>query len=137
MHDPVDHPNHYTNGNIETIDYIQDTLTSDEFRGYIKGNVLKYVSRERYKGGLEDIRKAIWYLNRYVESVEKTNDIASIADALTPLSTKPIVPDGMDAQNQLRQRTLSERLNNENMTIKEFERLMADRDYSPEIDGYS
>ncbi|MCF1614642.1 DUF3310 domain-containing protein [Tetragenococcus koreensis] len=61
MSDNVNHPNHYQ-GDIETIDYIKDKLTDEEFRGFIKGNVLKYVSREGLKNGDEDLKKANWYL---------------------------------------------------------------------------
>lgn len=65
--DPVNHPVHYTQGGIETIDAIEAALTADEFRGYCKGNALKYVWRERHKGQNESIKKAIWYLNRLVD----------------------------------------------------------------------
>ncbi len=64
--DPVNHPVHYTQGGIETIDAIEAALTAEEFRGYCKGNALKYVWRERHKGQNESIKKAIWYLNRLV-----------------------------------------------------------------------
>jgi hypothetical protein len=64
--DPVNHPPHYTQGGIETIDAIEAALTAEEFRGYCKGNALKYVWRERHKGQNESIKKAIWYLNRLV-----------------------------------------------------------------------
>jgi len=63
MDDKVNHPNHYKSGAIEVIDYIKDQLTPDEFRGYIKGNLLKYISRERHKNGDEDLKKAQFYLN--------------------------------------------------------------------------
>lgn len=62
MSDNVMHPSHYTNGEIEVIDYIRDKLTGDEFIGYCTGNVIKYVSRWRLKGGLEDLKKAEVYL---------------------------------------------------------------------------
>ena len=65
--DPVNHPVHYTQGGIETIDAIEAALTAEEFRGYCKGNALKYVWRERHKGQNESIKKAIWYLNRLVD----------------------------------------------------------------------
>lgn len=71
MHEEVDHPEHYLEGNIETYDYIKAKLTPDELRGYIKGNLLRYVSRERYKGGTKDLRKIQWYLNRYLEDLER------------------------------------------------------------------
>lgn len=61
--DKVNHPNHYTSGKIEVIDFIKDQLTDEEFRGYIKGNLLKYISRERHKNGDEDLKKAQFYLN--------------------------------------------------------------------------
>lgn len=64
--DPVNHPSHYTAGGIETIDAIEAALTAEEFRGYCKGNALKYVWREKHKGQNESLRKAIWYLNRLV-----------------------------------------------------------------------
>lgn len=64
MTDNVNKPKHYTSGSIETIDYIESTLTREEFAGFCKGNALKYVSRERLKNGLEDLLKANWYLNR-------------------------------------------------------------------------
>lgn len=63
MSDPVSNPDHYQ-GEIECIDAIQAALTAEEFRGFCKGNVLKYVWRERRKGGDESLRKAMWYLSR-------------------------------------------------------------------------
>ena len=48
--DNVNHPAHYTQGSIECIDAIEAALTPEEFRGYCKGNALKYLWRERSKG---------------------------------------------------------------------------------------
>lgn len=62
LQDAVNSPSHYTSGEVETIDYIQDKLNDTEFDGYCKGNALKYVSRASLKNGEEDIKKAIWYL---------------------------------------------------------------------------
>jgi hypothetical protein len=42
-------------------------LTQDEFRGYLRGNVFKYKWRFREKGGVEDLRKARWYLDRLIK----------------------------------------------------------------------
>lgn len=65
--DMVNHPAHYKVGGIEAIDYIQAKLTREEFSGYCKGNALKYISRANHKkDATEDLRKAIWYLNRLV-----------------------------------------------------------------------
>lgn len=66
--DNVNSPAHYTQGGIETIDYIRAKLTPEEFVGYCKGNVLKYVSRAQHKGGLEDLRKAGKYIEFAVKS---------------------------------------------------------------------
>jgi len=60
--DMVNHPPHYTAGGIECINAIQAALTPDEWRGFLKGQVLKYTWRERLKGGQEDIGKAAFYL---------------------------------------------------------------------------
>lgn len=67
--DNVNHPSHYTQGKIETIDYIRDVLTPEGFQGYCLGNLLKYVSRYRFKNGLEDLRKGAVYLNWGIESM--------------------------------------------------------------------
>lgn len=63
-------PNHYIFGGIETIEYLKAKMTADEFRGFLKGNVLKYVSRESKKNGLEDLKKAKWYLDKLIEVIE-------------------------------------------------------------------
>ena len=68
--DKVNHPSHYTFGNIEVIDYIRDKMTPDEFQGYCMGNILKYVSRHKHKAGVEDLKKAQVYLGWLIESEE-------------------------------------------------------------------
>ena len=63
--DAVNHPPHYKDGGIETIDYIEAKRL-----GYHLGNAVKYISRAGKKGtnqGLEDLKKAQWYLNRAIE----------------------------------------------------------------------
>tara|TARA_R100001015_G_C4631920_1_gene194854 strand:- start:1095 stop:1337 length:243 start_codon:yes stop_codon:yes gene_type:complete len=71
--DPVNHPAHYTaDGGIECIDAIEATLTPEEFRGYLRGQVIKYVWRCNYKGKrLEDLEKAEWYLKKYINILKK------------------------------------------------------------------
>lgn len=74
MNDNVNHPSHYTDGNIEVIDYIRDKLTREEFVGYCKGNALKYISRHGKKAAAspgEDLKKAVVYLNWAVEAEEE------------------------------------------------------------------
>ena len=70
--DPVNSPDHYTSGGIETIDYMAAKLTSGEFRGYLKGNIIKYVSRSGKKDDdLTDLKKAQWYLNKLIDVLTK------------------------------------------------------------------
>ena len=64
--DLVNAPPHYRQGDIECIDAIRAMLTPEEFRGFVKGNVVKYCWRERHKGGDESLAKADWYLGRLV-----------------------------------------------------------------------
>ena len=66
----VNDPPHYNGGSIECIEAIQAALTPTEFRGYCKGNNLKYTWRENYKGKNQDLRKAAWYLDRLLESID-------------------------------------------------------------------
>lgn len=63
MADAVNHPQHYTKGGVECIDAIKASMTAEAFAGYCKGNVLKYLWRYESKGGVEDLDKALVYLN--------------------------------------------------------------------------
>jgi len=66
----VNHPTHYNTLPVETIDSIKSHMQAEEFRGYLVGNVLKYVGRYQYKGmPLKDLNKAAWYLNKLIEEV--------------------------------------------------------------------
>ena len=71
--DVVNHPSHYTQGGIECIDAIKAALGKDGFNYYLSGNILKYVWRYRFKNGIEDLKKAQFYLNCIIESLEKDN----------------------------------------------------------------
>lgn len=63
--DVINHPSHYTRGKIEVIDFIEDQQLP-----YHLGNVIKYIARAWYKGDkLEDLKKARWYLDRYIKGV--------------------------------------------------------------------
>lgn len=69
QNDNVNHPAHYTDGKIEVIDFIED-----KHLGYHLGNAVKYISRAGKKDPektCEDLRKAVWYLNRYIEKQGK------------------------------------------------------------------
>lgn len=61
MGQAVEHPSHYTHGNIETIEVIKDSVP--DFSSYCQGNILKYVIRYKHKNGIEDLKKARQYLN--------------------------------------------------------------------------
>ena len=49
---------HYMAGKVEVIDYIRDQLTPEQYEGYLRGNVIKYISRYPHKNGLDDLYKA-------------------------------------------------------------------------------
>ena len=66
LKDMVNHPDHYTNSSIETIDIIE-SVTAEGFQYYLEGNILKYLTRYRHKNGIEDLKKAQWYLNKLIE----------------------------------------------------------------------
>lgn len=72
VEDVVNHPSHYTDGNIEVMDFIEDKQLN-----FARGNVIKYVSRAGKKDPnkeLEDLKKSMWYLNREIERLEKENE---------------------------------------------------------------
>ena len=64
LKDPTN-PAHYRQGNIEVIDFILDQQMN-----YLEGNVVKYISRYKYKNGLEDLKKAKWYIEKLIEQKE-------------------------------------------------------------------
>ena len=68
MKDVVNHPDHYTDGGIETIDFIEAKKLP-----YHLGNAVKYISRAGKKDPektIEDLKKAVWYINRYISKLE-------------------------------------------------------------------
>ena len=73
MSDPTN-PKHYQQGGIQPIDFIEANGL-----GFNAGNVIKYVTRARFKNGAEDIRKAQWYLDRHLKEIEA--DEAAAVDA--------------------------------------------------------
>lgn len=66
--DKVNNPAHYTAGGIETLDYIKAKVK--DYPSYAAGNILKYVSRYEHKNGIEDLKKAQFYLNDLIEWME-------------------------------------------------------------------
>jgi len=69
--DNVNHPAHYTSGNIECIDAIHDAVNHlDGFEGMCTGNAMKYLWRWKHKNGVEDLKKAVWYIQRLITKLE-------------------------------------------------------------------
>lgn len=69
LNDPVNHPSHYTDGRIEVIDFIDDKRLN-----FCRGNAVKYIARAGKKDPnkeIEDLQKAVWYLNREIERLSK------------------------------------------------------------------
>lgn len=67
----VNHPQYYNEGSIEVIDFIED-----KHLGFCLGNAVKYISRAGKKDKskeIEDLQKAIWYINRRIQEIEKEN----------------------------------------------------------------
>lgn len=72
-YDPVDRPKHYAHGKIECIDAMLDVYGKEAVEHFCLLNAFKYLWRSEYKNGLEDIEKAIWYLDHLVK-LEKDNE---------------------------------------------------------------
>lgn len=67
MKDNVNHPAHYTQGKVEVIEIIEQLTNGMEgHKAYCLGNVVKYIFRHERKNGLEDLKKANWYLQRVI-----------------------------------------------------------------------
>ena len=77
MHDNVNHPSHYTAGKVECIDAIEaavEGLAGEE--AVLTGQVIKYIWRWKKKNGLEDLKKAGWYLSRLTKKIEAKAEYA-------------------------------------------------------------
>ena len=72
MSDPVNHPDHYTSGNIECLDAIKAAL-GDNYKYYVQGNLLKYIWRFSLKNGKQDLQKAQFYLNDLLDNYDDTD----------------------------------------------------------------
>lgn len=75
MSDNVNHPSHYETGKFECIDVMVETQGVQATKDFCLCNALKYIYRHRRKNGLEDIQKAIWYLNKAVELDEQIKEL--------------------------------------------------------------
>lgn len=76
MHDSVNSPDHYQ-GAIECIEAIEASMSPEAFKGSLKANVIKYIWRYERKNGLEDLKKAKWYLERLIFTMECEKEFAN------------------------------------------------------------
>lgn len=75
QNDAVNHPSHYTQGRFEVIDIIEDAVQgADPFEAVCLANVIKYTTRYRHKNGVEDLKKAQWYLAKLITILEGGNE---------------------------------------------------------------
>lgn len=74
MNDPVNHPPHYTQGGMECIEAIKAaTVGLEGIEAVCTGNAIKYIWRWKQKNGTQDLKKAIWYINKLIEEKEDKN----------------------------------------------------------------
>lgn len=60
-------PHHYRTGKYECIDVMQEALGLDSVKNFCICNAFKYIYRHKNKNGIEDIQKAKWYIDKYIE----------------------------------------------------------------------
>lgn len=72
--DPVNHPDHYNQNGYECIDIMLATQGINAVKSFCLCNAFKYIYRHRDKNHAEDIKKAIWYLNKFIELEESNNE---------------------------------------------------------------
>lgn len=71
MKDMVNSPDHYTQGSIECIDAIEEVVKHlDGMEAMCTGNAIKYLWRWRHKNGAEDLKKAVWYIQRMIDELD-------------------------------------------------------------------
>ena len=68
--DMVNSPPHYNQAGVECIDAIR-AATDEGYEYYLQGNIIKYLWRYRYKNGVEDLKKAQWYLAKLIEERDR------------------------------------------------------------------
>lgn len=68
-------PDHYQNGKIDVIESLWLSMSEEQFRGFMTGNVIKYVMRYPRKGGIEDLEKAREYIDRLIENENRAMNI--------------------------------------------------------------
>nr|DAF33760.1 MAG TPA: nucelotide kinase [Caudoviricetes sp.] len=74
MSDNVNHPSHYETGKFECIEVMMETQGKEAVKSFCVCNAFKYLYRHKNKNELEDIKKAVWYLKKFIDLEEGTND---------------------------------------------------------------
>jgi hypothetical protein len=69
-------PAHYQKGGVECIEAIEASMSKEAFKGFLKGNCIKYIYRYENKNGAEDLKKAEWYLLRLIALREDEETMA-------------------------------------------------------------
>lgn len=69
-HDVVNNPNHYKRGDIECFDALKSSMTKEQLLGHLKATAISYLWRYDLKNGVEDVKKAKWYVDRMVKELE-------------------------------------------------------------------
>lgn len=77
--DNINHPPHYGQGEIECIDAIYSATGKEGAEAYLQGNIIKYLWRYKHRNGLEDLKKAQWYLNAMIELVSDESEDSNIS----------------------------------------------------------
>lgn len=64
-------PDHYKTGGMETIKILKAKMSPEEYKGFLKGNIIKYLTRADHKNGAEDYKKAQWYMDELVKATKE------------------------------------------------------------------
>lgn len=67
MADVVNHPAHYETGKFECIEVMREVFGDEALKGFCQCNAFKYLYRMNRKNGIEDMKKAKWYIDKYIE----------------------------------------------------------------------
>lgn len=103
MPDNVNHPSHYETGKYECIDVMIETQGIEAVKNFCICNAFKYLYRHENKNGVEDVRKAKWYLDKYLELVdfESTKDVVKGKKTASPTTAYVIEITLQEAKNIL------------------------------------
>jgi hypothetical protein len=93
MAEQVNHPDHYNKGGVECLQAMEASMTDDEFLGFLKGSIIKYLWRYRHKGkGSEDLGKATFYLKMLADRVKAKEEKAKAVPVPVYMPTPCIPP---------------------------------------------